>query len=435
MPHNLYHLRKVLQVESSTAVTYHCCENDHYIWPNVDKRDWSKHFDDVCPIRDCRKPRFRKQAGRNGAGSSYIPTKIMQYFDLARCIKHLHSLPQWNKARDQVCRDVNTPDCATVFGTQLSKLMNHRLKQCLKHSNIGLYEIGTDWFSFFSDKRRKCTTGVFFIRAIDLPDGFKQKRIFHLPLMISPGPKEPRSIDTYVDFIVKDFERWQPGGPGIEVERVQMIKDRAEVAIHRETMRHWPVLASWIVDNPARQKVASMRGQSALHACGYCWMHGVYMAGRTVFPGYHAPMVVPATNIPTRELHAPIQAHTGNDAVQKTCDEMILSGRKVRDHEWDPHLGGCNGLSPVARIPYVGYKDVWAIGIAHILLLGVIPDFFNTIFMKGRDLPQYVISQSKREIIRRREAIIRMPTGMPRALSIIDDRGNFEMSHYWVHIK
>ena len=87
-------------------------------------------------------------------------------------------------------------------------------------------------------------------------------------------------------------------------------------------------------------------------------------------------------------------------------------------------------MSPVCRLVYINYKNVWALGIAHILLLGLIPDFLKAIFMKGRDVPNYVVSQEQRDIIRKREALIHMPTRMPRALSIVDERGHFEMSHY-----
>ena len=435
MPHNLYHLRKVLTVESSTAITYHCCEDDHFIWPYVPKKDWGKHAQDTCPIQGCGKPRFRKQAPAGATRHKLSPVKIMQYFGLERCIKHLHSLPEWNKARGQMCRDVNQTICTSFFGTKASKLLNERLGHSLHQPHIGIYEIGTDWFSFFSDKRKRCTTGVFFLRAIDLPDASKQKRMFHVPLMILPGPREPRCVDAYMDIVVRDFENWQPGTPGLQVKKLEVCEEHGTTTIRQETVRHWPTLASWIADNPARQKVAAMRGQAAIRACGYCWMHGVHLVGRTVFLGYKDRMVIPPANIPTRLLHAPLHVHTGDDDAEKTCAEMLTSGQKVQDHEWDSHLGGCNGLSPVCRLAYIDYKNVWALGIAHILLLGLIPDFFKAIFMKGRDVPDYVVSQEQRDVIRRREALIHMPTGMPRALSIVDERGNFEMSHYWIHAK
>ena len=238
MPHNLYHLRKVLAVESSTAITYHCCEDDHYIWPYVPKRDWGKHIHDTCPIQGCGKPRFRKQPGAGIARLKFMPMKIMQYFGLERCIKHLHTLPEWNKARGQMCRDVNQPVCTSFFGTQASKLMNEKLKCSLHQPHIGIYEIGTDWFSFFSDKRKRCTTGVFFLRAIDLPDASKQKRMFHLPLMILPGPREPRSIDAYVGIIVKDFENWQPRTPGLQVKKMDLHKDHDTTTIRQEIVNH-----------------------------------------------------------------------------------------------------------------------------------------------------------------------------------------------------
>lgn len=156
-----------------------------------------------------------------------------------------------------------------------------------------------------------------FLRAIDLPDASKQKRMFHVPLMILPGPREPRCVDAYMDIVVRDFENWQPGTPGLQVKKLELCEEHGTTTIRQETVRHWPTLASWIADNPARQKVAAMRGQAAIRACGYCWMHGIHLAGRTVFLGYKDRMVIPPANIPTRLLHAPLHVHTGDDDVEK----------------------------------------------------------------------------------------------------------------------
>ena len=48
----------------------------------------------------------------------------------------------------------------------------------------------------------------YFVRAIDLPNASKHKRIFHVPLMILPGPRELCCVDLHMDIVVKDFENW-----------------------------------------------------------------------------------------------------------------------------------------------------------------------------------------------------------------------------------
>ena len=58
MPHNMYAVRKLCQVESSTGITYHCCEDGHHIWDYVPRNEWSKHHYDICTVENCGKRRF-----------------------------------------------------------------------------------------------------------------------------------------------------------------------------------------------------------------------------------------------------------------------------------------------------------------------------------------------------------------------------------------
>ena len=95
--------------------------------------------------------------------------------------------------------------------------------------------------------------------------------MFHVPLMILLGPREPRCVDAYMDIVVRDFENWQPGTPGLQVKKLDLCEEHGTTTIRQETVRHWPTLASWIADNPARQKVAAMRGQAAIRILLDAW--------------------------------------------------------------------------------------------------------------------------------------------------------------------
>ena len=110
----------------------------------------------------------------------------------------------------------------------------------------------------------------------------------------------------------------------------------------------------------------------------------------------------------------------------------------VRDGVWERDLGGCNGLSAVADLPYTNYQDVWLLGVAHIILLGLVPDFVNAIFPKSshaRSLPPYAVDHAQRREIRTRHSAVCMPIGRPRALCIVQERGSFDMAHWWLFIK
>lgn len=445
MPHNLYMIRKICGVAPVSALTHHCCPKDHYIWPHLPKEDWLGHRNDVCPIQGCSEKRFKKPSGYDSQKVICTPSKVIYYFGLQRCISHLLSLPEWNRARASVCRDVNTTRCESIFGTELSRNMERALNVCLEDDSFGMYEVGTDWCGFFEGKSKTKTTGAFFVRAIDLTDMAKQKRSFHVPLMVVPGPREPDTVAPHVQMVVKDFMKHQPGTQGIQAKKMELHGERGVSSVRQKETTHWPVLASWVADNPARQKVAEMRGHAALRACGYCWMLGEHPGNKTVFPGYSRPVNIRPDTVPPSvwaRLRAAsgssIRVHVGDERVEKTTGEMLEAGRQVSAGNWEPNYGGCNGLSPVADLLYVDYKNVWVIGVAHIILLGLLPDFMNAIFPKiarGGQIPAHGVSYENRKIVRDRHAAIHMPSGRSKPLCIVDKRGSFTMSDWWIHVK
>ena len=161
---------------------------------------------------------------------------------------------------------------------------------CTNHTSefVGLELIG--FYSSLTSAKGTQLAG--FLRAIDLPDASKQKQVFHVPLMKLPGPRESHCVDAYMDSVVRDFDNWQPGTPGLQIKNLGLCEDHRTTTIRQEIVRHSSILASWITDNPDRQKVAAMRGQVAIRVCGYCLMHGTHLVGREVFMGYRDRMII-----------------------------------------------------------------------------------------------------------------------------------------------
>ena len=434
MPHNMYAIRKLCQVESSSGITYHCCEDDHYVWDFLPRCEWSKHYRDICPIPNCGKRRFHEQKGPNG--SSFTPAKVIYYFGLKRCIEYLHSLPWWNEAREKVDRDVNTTQCNTIFGSRKSKELYRHFGETLLDIRVGLYELGVDWFSFFADKRQRITTGVIGMKGLDLPDTDKEKRAGHVTLMVMPGPNQPKSVQAYMALIVKDFQHLMATGGAIVQKAMLNIGAMGVDVVCSKAVRHLPILASVVGDNPARQKVAEFRGHGAIRACPYCWMSGKHNGAKTVYLGYSTDEMINPSDVPTRHLQAPLRVRVGDRRAQKSCDEMVRAGTMVRDGHWDPNLAGCNGLSSVAELSYVNYKDVWRLGFVHIILLGLIQNFIDRILpRKVQDLPAYAVQQADRGIVKQCCAQFSMPIGQQKPLCIVTQRGNFDMSMWWLHTK
>ena len=293
-----------------------------------------------------------------------------------------------------------------------------------------------DWFSFFEGKRQRITTGMVGIKAMDLPDTHRENREGHMVLMLMPGPNMAKSVQAYVALIVKDFQHWlDVGGICLQVTSLYTDERGMEVAPN-ENMTHLPILASVVADNPARQKIAELRGHAAERACGYCWMRGTRFDGKMVFLGYSAHEVIQPSDIPTRHLRTALRVKVGDKKAMKSKEEMVQAGTMVRDGVWNEDLAGCNGLSPIANLPYVNYKEVWGLGIAHILLLGLVPNFVDRILPKKvQGLPSYAVQLEGRDKIKQRCAMLRMPIGRQKPLCLIRKRGCFEMSHWWLHTK
>ena len=331
---------------------------------------------------------------------------------------------------------MDTPYCKTFFGSRRSKELRNQLGDDLHSTQVGLYQLGVDWFSFFEGKRQRLTTGMVGIKAIDLPDTHREHREGHLILMLMPGPDMVKSVRAYIALIVKDFQHCLDVG-GIHTQRTSWHANEIGVeALRNDEVTHLPILVSVVADNPARQKVAELRGHAAERACGYCWMRGSCFEGKTVFLGYTAHEVIEPSDIPTRHLRMALRVKVGDRRALKSKEEMVQAGRMVQDGLWSEDMAGCNGLSPIASLPYINYKEVWGLGIAHILLLGLVPNFVDRILPKKvQGLPSYAIQVQGRETIKQRSAALRMPIGRQKPLCLVSKRGCFEISHWWLHTK
>jgi hypothetical protein len=49
-------------------------------------------------------------------------------------------------------------------------------------------------------------------RCLDLPPYLRNKLRFTLPLMVVPGPKEPKSMDPYLEAILEEAREYGPTG-------------------------------------------------------------------------------------------------------------------------------------------------------------------------------------------------------------------------------
>lgn len=79
------------------------------------------------------------------------------------------------------------------------------------------------------------------------------------------------------------------------------------------------------------------------------------------------------------------QAHGGcPDQLHAFCWQ-VERGQQVEDGDVHPSDAGCNGYCPlVAGLPYLDYKFMWRLPLAHACLSGVLADFFDVIIEYGK---------------------------------------------------
>ena len=83
---------------------------------------------------------------------------------------------------------------------------------------------------------------------------------------------------------------------------------------------------------------------------------------------------------------------------------QVARAQRVERGEALPSEEGCNGYCPlVAGLPYLDYKFMWRLPLAHAMLSGIVPDFINLIIttgtLKEEERPWYGLSLDARRMI------------------------------------
>jgi hypothetical protein len=206
LPPSLHMLRRILDSPNLEDFTYHVCEDDCYIFPDQPPATQyeamaTSYPPSQCP--ECLKPRFVMKSGQ------WKPAKYCLYFGIARAVQKFFSMPIFcsslGKGRDYF----NT---AQWWGSPDARLMNIRLggKLFAENSTISPYSIGFDFAEIFTFKN--WSTGLFFIRCEDLDPKLRAKKFSSQPLMVIPGPSQPKKIKPYLELILKDFQDYGPDG-------------------------------------------------------------------------------------------------------------------------------------------------------------------------------------------------------------------------------
>ena len=216
-------------------------------------------------------------------------------------------------------------------------------------------------------------------------------------------------------------------GDGLQVTEV--LQDE-QGFFKKNSFNHHAFLTGVGGDGPARFKLAKWPGVAAYLACGWCKFQGQKFAGSaaTRFLGYDKPV--------QHDI-------SGGGAWHKVGDKELLvsdalhhaRARLAEEQELLPSVAGCTGYSPIPRtLDYVSYSDIWILGLCHSALYGPVKGLIGlslASYSKESERPWYVIPHSKRRIMRRQGAGLRLTADIGRPYKcIVHDRGSYQLDDW-----
>ncbi|DBB05418.1 TPA: hypothetical protein ACH3X1_012384 [Trebouxia sp. C0004] len=262
LPSSLYMVERVLQSRPPDSLCYHACPNDDFVWPQLKRSRWSDHTDDHCP--ECGSSRFQIETA---AGTPCLLPMKIQYGQ-----------------QEEVSPKMNSP--GSLYGGTMCQSINAECGGRLMHQDSGGCAIGFDFCQIFNFKTH--SSGLMFLRSLDLSEQIKGKIEFCKTLMVLPGPKEPKSFQACFTLVCNDFHKYGPQGDGLLVHESTVDTNGS---VQKRTFNHTVFLLSISADSLARQKMAMWPPSGAYLACGWCLFEGYKREGDggMRFNGYAKP--------------------------------------------------------------------------------------------------------------------------------------------------
>ena len=197
-PRSWYMLRKLVGWRDVGDIEYHVCINDCHLFPWVHSSEYHFHANDTCPT--CGTARFRTKSQRAG-GVKFVPQKVFYYFGLHFTVQsQFFANPVWcsmrGKGREEFQHD--------FYSSQEAIRLNTALGGSLFHQDNSVYQIGMDFAEPFNT--RSYSSGVVGLRCRDIPHAHRCKLAFCAPLVIIPGPQQPKDIAPYLQLIFQEIE-------------------------------------------------------------------------------------------------------------------------------------------------------------------------------------------------------------------------------------
>lgn len=363
IPASWHIIKSIIKLPKLEDYTSHVCVCHQYRYERIKKEMYEDHRDDRCPR--CNELRFMVDAG-----GRLQPRHWVWYLGLDNAIQQLFNDPDFTSKRGK-SRGLGR---WTWYGSKYAEEMNDKTNGALFDANNSAYSLFVDGFQPFAGATY--TSWVIVLRCEDLDLETRSKRCFHLPIMIIPGPKQPKFSYIYLEMIANDFQRLGPDGPGMEVHPATGWHEGA--LIRGPKFVHRALFSGDDADSPAMWWTGEfIKGANAYNVCNYCKFNGVSEGTRRVYAGYGSPVLA----IKGLGRGSYFQIGIRDDLRLLSHEEQCTRASMVVT---DPSLSselGCKGLCVfVEKLDYIDYNCMFRLPIAHNFLLGLVKNFWRDAF-------------------------------------------------------
>jgi hypothetical protein len=385
-PRSLYLMRRVIGCRTTEEVSVHVCVNDCCVFGrvsdlgslSVSERDRNRG----ATCEHCGERKFMAKAGK------LQPRKTFQYFGVKNAIRRLFADPEFVRLRGKDREDngyYQSPEC---------RRLHEAAGVDLHDSSASVYDIGLDWGQVYDKSVH--SMGIVVLRCADLPPTHRSQRRFCVPVALIPGPREPKELWTYLQFVAEEFAGLSRTAEQIDADFARGTPLHAVMTVQQGVgptnaagtpnptiMEHIFLCSGVYGDTPAQKKVSCSLGHSAYLACHQCTMRGVRGPnGRGMyFPvsadaGATYGMFLPGErdNIASRGAVASSArpCNVGDADTKLEHDECVARAEAVESGVAQSSDVGCHGFSPFLKcLPYLHYVNAFPLPVAHAALQGI----------------------------------------------------------------
>jgi hypothetical protein len=383
-PRSLYLMRRVIGCRTTEEVSVHVCVNDCCVFGRVSDLDKlpvaerDRLRDSTC--EHCGERKFNARVGK------LQPRKTFQYFGVKNAIRRLFANPDFVKLRGTSREDngyYQSQECARL----------HEAAGVDKDDpSASVYDVGLDWGQVYDKSVH--SMGIVVLRCADLPPTHRSQRRFCMPVALIPGPKEPKDLWTYMQFVAEEFAGVARTTEQIDVDfasgkqlhasmEVQACTNAEDPNAPPEAVQHIFLCSGVYGDTPAQKKVSCSQGHSAYLACHQCCMRGVRGPNNRgmYFPltaetgatyGFFGAGEREAIAAKVAGASSARPCSVGDDAPKLDHDDCVARAQAVDDGRMQGSDVGCHGISPFIKcLPYLHYVNAFPLPIAHAALQGI----------------------------------------------------------------